>query len=181
MPEQFRVEVPAGAARWELGLESGAADGELELYVRRGQRVEVFGQTVLADGSSPRSSNPGWSIDQPAAGVYFIAVRNFRARPEPCLLRSGGGGVRLLRGDPDETGTLGINDPIVTLIHLFVGGVAICREAADFDADGRILINDPILLLEHIFLGRHQPAPPYPQCGQVLQGKIDECSGKGCR
>ncbi len=71
------------------------------------------------------------------------------------------------RGDANADGALQINDPILVLNRLFLGGEAIpCEDAADADNDGTLQLNDPIAVLNRLFLGGDLLAPPGPEaCG----------------
>lgn len=72
-----------------------------------------------------------------------------------------------LRGDANADGSLGLSDPVTTLLFLFVDGATPvpCRDAADADDDGKIDIGDPLRVLRHLFLGGEPPAPPFPGRG----------------
>ncbi len=75
---------------------------------------------------------------------------------------------RFRRGDVSGDGALAINDAIVVLQFLFLGGAALgCDDAADADDDGSVKITDPIAILSHLFLGASALPPPGPaECGE---------------
>ncbi len=77
------------------------------------------------------------------------------------------GGAQFKRGDASADGAIAINDPILVLNRLFLGGEPIpCEDAADADNDGTLQLNDPILVLNRLFLGGDALAPPGPEaCG----------------
>ncbi len=72
-----------------------------------------------------------------------------------------------LRGDVDNDGRVEINDPILVLNWLFLGGVEpFCQDAADAEDSGDSSIGDAIYLLNYLFLGGEEPVNPGPRaCG----------------
>jgi hypothetical protein len=67
------------------------------------------------------------------------------------------------RGDGDGSGSLGVNDALVTLRFLFSdGSKLVCLEAADADNSGSIEITDALVTLQYLYLGGPPPASPGP-------------------
>ena len=85
--------------------------------------------------------------------------------------------VEFIRGDVSLDGTLGIEDPLATLFHIFRGVDIVCPDAADYDDDGRVGTLDVILELRFLFLDGTAPAEPYPlPGGDPTQDALEECS-----
>lgn len=77
-------------------------------------------------------------------------------------------GIPFRRGDPNDTGTVNISNPVFILNYLFSGfGEPKCLEAADINNDGSINVVDPVNLLNHLFGSGPAPAPPgFESCGR---------------
>lgn len=81
-----------------------------------------------------------------------------------------------VRGDADRSGVLDISDPLVVLLHLFLGEeVPGCIDAADADDNGSLDLTDALYTLSFLFLGGPSPEAPFPHCG--IERWID---GLGC-
>jgi hypothetical protein len=76
-------------------------------------------------------------------------------------------GVPFVRGDSNLDEEVNISDPILTLQHLFVGGLQphACRDAMDTNDDRFLDVSDAIAVLNYLFLGAKPPHPPFPDCG----------------
>jgi hypothetical protein len=87
------------------------------------------------------------------------------------------------RGDPDETGTVGLGDAVAILDHLFSGTAEIrCLESADANNSGNVDVSDPIFLLHYLFFGGEAPPAPGPPglpCGPEPSPR-DVLVGLGC-
>ncbi len=73
-----------------------------------------------------------------------------------------------MRGDVDANGRVEINDPILVLNWLFLGGEEpLCQDAADAEDSGDASIGDAIYLLNYLFLSGDPPEDPGPAaCGR---------------
>ena len=179
-PEELVVSVPAGQSTVWARVIAQDSEAKVEVYLRAAKRVEVEGRLVSADASSgPSAASGRVSISTPAAGDYFVAVRNLRPSQVIYELKIGFG-LKAYRGDPDENGSIDINDAIVILARLFQGGGTICMAAADVDGNGGVNVADVTFLLSYLFQGGIQPAAPFPRC-DALGGITDDCTGTGCR
>lgn len=71
------------------------------------------------------------------------------------------------RADADADGSAGLNDAVVLLNFLFLGGEApMCSDAADCDDDGELSITDGLCVLNFLFAGGVEPSTPGPDfCG----------------
>jgi len=68
-----------------------------------------------------------------------------------------------VRGDVDSDSVIQMNDGIIILLYLFVGGPPpTCLDAADINDDGSLLIGDAISVFQWLFLGGSPPAQPSP-------------------
>lgn len=77
-------------------------------------------------------------------------------------------GTPFRRGDPQDSGSVVITNPIFMLNFLFGGGgdQPACMEAADVNNDGQVNVSDPVNLLNHLFGSGPPPAPPgLEDCG----------------
>ena len=70
-----------------------------------------------------------------------------------------------VRGDSNSDNVADLTDAIVTLRHLFQGGVVECARAMEVNLDGKVDLTDPVSLLVHLFRGGPAPPPPFPGCG----------------
>ncbi len=70
-----------------------------------------------------------------------------------------------IRGDVDASGSVGVGDPVSTLMYLFRNGPMQCGSAADTDDNGVIEVADAIRLLSYLFIDGPPPAAPFPYCG----------------
>jgi len=91
-------------------------------------------------------------------------------------------GPRFIRGDSSGDRAVQVNDPILILSRLFLGGDPLpCEKAADADDDGLIQLNDPIVILSRLFLGGAPLPPPGPEvCGEDPSPDTLGCQA-GCR
>ena len=88
--------------------------------------------------------------------------------------------LRLLRGDVDSDGDLGLADAVATLNALFLGRPLPCLAAGNADGEGGVNIADPIYLLTYLCLGGPPPAPPFPECGPLPEAARVFCERNGC-
>lgn len=81
--------------------------------------------------------------------------------------RSGLEGAQFIRGDTDASGSVDIADPIVLLLHLYLGDGRAegCLDAADADDSGALDMTDAVYSLSYLFLGGPQPPAPFGKCG----------------
>ena len=92
-------------------------------------------------------------------------------------------GWSFLRGDVNGNGSIGIDDPITLVSHLFLsGGLGACEDAADVNDDGVVAIDDVVLLLGYAFAMGTQPAAPFPNCAVDPTADDLTCDGPvvGC-
>lgn len=87
--------------------------------------------------------------------------------------------ARFIRGDPNNSGFLGLDDALLVVGYLFLGepDSVMCEDAADADDDGRVNIADALLLLFHLFVGGAPPPEPFPACGNDASLDRLECRG----
>jgi hypothetical protein len=86
-----------------------------------------------------------------------------------------------LRGDASDDGSFDLTDPILLLLHLFLGGELACRRSADVDDGGTLEITDAVEFLGYLFLGGPPPAPPFPHCGaDGTKDPLDCLAPAGC-
>jgi hypothetical protein len=130
---------------------------------------------------------PNEETGKPPRAAYLDASYAVLARPTVvCHERGEPGQLRgcFRRGDSDSNGKVNLTDPIVTLTHLFRGGVTpTCLDAADFNDDGIVEITDPILVLTFLFQGVDLSTPPGPyDCGNdPTRDSLAPCDDAGCR
>ncbi|MFN7924177.1 MAG: pre-peptidase C-terminal domain-containing protein [Bryobacteraceae bacterium] len=113
--QQYRIDIPQGAGRVEFRLESATANVDLDLYVRRGNPIEISGGRPIYDyGSTTPLSNEVVTIttgSSPALspGTYYVAIgiftTNIRVNATLTATVSQGGGpaasgIPLLSGNP---------------------------------------------------------------------------------
>ena len=68
-----------------------------------------------------------------------------------------------VRGDIDSDSAIQMNDGIIILLYLFVGGPPpACLDAADTNDDGSLLIGDAISVFQWLFIGGSPPVQPSP-------------------
>jgi len=84
----YRIEVPSGQAKLEVEISGGT--GDADLYVRRGSRP-----TVLAYDYRPYlvGNDETVTINNPAAGTYYIMLRGYTVYSGLTLVASYGGGT----------------------------------------------------------------------------------------
>ncbi len=71
-----------------------------------------------------------------------------------------------IRGDASNDGRVSINDVLVGLYFLKLGGPGPrCMAAGDADGDSVIGLSDPLYLLGYLFSGGPPPPLPFPECG----------------
>jgi hypothetical protein len=70
-----------------------------------------------------------------------------------------------LRGDANLDGSADLSDAVKTLLFLFSGAEAGCRDAMDIDDSGAVTITDPIRLLDYLFSAGPAPSSPFPTKG----------------
>ena len=182
---QYRIDAPPGSAALVFSLQpTGSPDSNIDLHVRLGAPVRVYGGELMTDWTSTREGGVEeirlTAGDHCLGGSYFVVVSNLsQAAVEYSLTATvDRASLSALPGDSDETGDLTITDAIATLNFLFIGGRTVCEEAADVDGDGSLNITDPVNLLSYLFLGREPPRAPFPDCGPLEQA--GSCSGAGC-
>lgn len=86
--------------------------------------------------------------------------------------------TRFLRGDANNSGSIGLSDAVVILSYLFLGDRAPCLPACDVNRDEELNIVDPVSLLNYLFHGGPPPPPPYPECDidpEVSTGCLGLC------
>jgi hypothetical protein len=85
-----------------------------------------------------------------------LIVLKYEPRAEPSFRR----------GDTNGDGAFDLSDPVLVLLHLFLGMTPpACMKSADVDDSSRLDVTDAIQALNFLFLGGPPPAPPYPDCG----------------
>ena len=78
------------------------------------------------------------------------------------------------RGDASTDGEVALDDGILVLNFLFLGGQLDCKNAADANDDGRLLLDDGVHILNYLFQGGPAPASPGPtECGQDDTPAVD--------
>lgn len=76
-------------------------------------------------------------------------------------------GFFFVRGDADTSGTLGLNDAVVSLRVLFVANpMPECQDRIDTNDDGTLDVVDPLVTLFFLFGGGEAPPAPYPSEGE---------------
>lgn len=80
------------------------------------------------------------------------------------------------RGDASGDGSIGIEDPIANLDHIFLGGPALCLAAHDTNDDGSVGLPDPIYGLTFQFGSGPPPPEPFGACGPDPTGDPLECA-----
>jgi hypothetical protein len=94
---------------------------------------------------------------------------------------AGGNPLRMLRGDANLSGQVGLSDAILILDHLFMGTRLECPATARVTDDGDPPdITDGIFILFHLFLGKPSPPPPYPECGPAPEADDAWCYRTSC-
>jgi hypothetical protein len=73
--------------------------------------------------------------------------------------------AEFIRADANGDGNVDLSDAVATLMYLFMGGVAHCRDASDANDDGILNMTDPIFVLHFLFLGGSAPPWPFPDQG----------------
>ena len=87
---------------------------------------------------------------------------------------------RFMRGDDNGDGTIGLEDPLLNLEYLFLGGPSICLDAQDTNDDGALGLPDPILNLAFQFLMGPPPPPPFTDCGFDPTSDLTPSGDLGC-
>jgi hypothetical protein len=103
-------------------------------------------------------------------GPRVYALRGRRGLDEGewtfCEIRARGSGERFIRGDVDRDFRVAINDPILLLQHLFLGGVEVtCADAGDANDNGALQLVDAIVILTWMFIDPNPLPEPFPQPG----------------
>jgi hypothetical protein len=87
----------------------------------------------------------------------------------------------LLRGDANNSSSVGVEDIVFIQNYLFYGGsTPTCLDAADVNDDGAIDISDASYLCNFLYLGGSQPPNPYPNCGQDPTADNLNCVASAC-
>ena len=85
-----------------------------------------------------------------------------------------------VRGDVDDTQTVGIADVIAILAYLQGTFAVSCLDAADANNDGAIDVSDPSYVLEYLFNGGAAPPAPFPSCGEDDNTDPLTCNDHDC-
>ena len=97
----------------------------------------------------------------------FAELQGWWAIDDVSVTGTAGGAESIFaRGDADADSNVGINDGIVILNWLFLGGQEPnCLDAADSDDSGTVVLNDAVTIFNWLFTGGAAPAPPSPTTG----------------
>ncbi len=82
-----------------------------------------------------------------------------------------------MRGDADGDGAIKLNDAIVLLKHLFLGGSLSCKKSGDFNDDGSLSLADAVQVIRFVVGLGPPPAEPYPKRGEDLTPDDLSCGG----
>jgi hypothetical protein len=93
-------------------------------------------------------------LTEPAPGLLSSRLLD-SSEPRPTFIR----------GDGNADGTVDISDPVLVLLHLFLGAEARCLESLDANDDVRVDVSDPVYLLDFLFRGGPAPPAPFPLPG----------------
>ncbi len=136
-----------------------------------GRGATIALRNPVLDNTHP----PHWAAS-PAGGTPGASNDIFEEVEWSCV----GGGVRFVRGDCNDDGTIDISDARCILSWLFGGRPLTCLAAADPNGDAVIDISDAIGLLTFLFIDGPPPREPSPRCGPRALEDL-ECEESSCR
>ena len=183
-----RFGIPVGGAADQIAALDLDADGDLDLATASDTTVWTVTHSTPFAFSTPTPVHftagiitdlAAVDIDGDGCAELLVSEIN----PSRLVVISFGGAPRLIRGDVNQDGSLGIIDAILILTHLFVGpiGSLDCEDAADASDDEVLGMVDPILLLGYLFVGGAPLPAPWPACGCDPTGPLGlGCSAPSC-
>jgi hypothetical protein len=90
--------------------------------------------------------------------------------------------IEILRGDSNNSASVGVEDVIFIQEYLFDGGsTPSCLDAADVNDDGAIDLSDSTYLSNYLYLGGSPPPAPFPYCGRDTTQDSLSCISSACQ
>lgn len=138
------------------------------------------GPSPMATSFTDRTAVPGTNTYRAIATFCGVACSGDGV-PE-CSVTLGGGEPEFRRGDVDQNGSIGINDPVLLLNSLFRdAGPLQCPDSADADDNGQTQLTDAVFLLRYLFQAGGSPPPPLDACGaDPTADALGACAFTGC-
>ena len=139
-----------------------------EVFLYRGLGGGEFSEpTVVLSGNGTTDIHvgpvdPGGESVAVLSGSLYEHATNFLVAIPSSVFEAS---AEFIRADANGDGNVDVSDAVSTLMYLFMGGVARCRDAGDANDDGILNITDPVFTLLYLFLGGSAPREPFPDRG----------------